>query len=205
MLRIPDLKGRLTFSGRNQNQLIGTLYAPGVSRNSGWKDATKQWGNVDTGLCFAASSSNLISWYLERYLALHPDDTHGFETNPERIFDRFRNGWDSAEGGDQKEALSWSLVSFNWEPAEDFSVFGSYEDNSFPYIEDVGGVGPGLPFSNLKRFSQHILRQLHYGPCTISIITDQAGGGSGHAITLWGCGLRCGHRTCDPHPCHRLG
>ena len=77
-------------------------------------------------------------------------------------------------------------MSFDWEPEEDFAVFGSFEDNRFLYIEDVGGVSPGPPFSNLKSFSQHILRQLHYGPCTISIITDQAGGGSGHAITLWG-------------------
>ncbi len=224
-LQIPDLKDRLTFSIGTQDQLIGTLYAPGVSESFGWEDATKQWNNIDNGLCFAASSSNLISWYLNRYLELNPDDTHDFQTDPERIFDYFRRGWDSAEGGNQTEALSWyftggfpsnnpnpngseltgdelggyllhqlpnnsserwSLISFDWEPQEDFNVYGSFGDNRFPYIEEVGGVSTGRPFSTMKKFSQHILRQLHYGPCTISIITDNASGGSGHAITLWG-------------------
>ncbi len=225
VLRVPDLNGRLTFSTRNQNQLIGTLYAPGVSKNKGWQDATKQWHNIDNGLCFAASSSNLISWYLNRYLEQHPDDTHGFETNAEQIFNRFRNGWDPAEGGDPMEALSWYFtggfpsnnhhpngshltdretggylykqlpnnssdrwapVSFDWDPQEDFSVYGSFEDNRFPFIEEISGMSSGSPFSTMKLFSKHILRQLHYGPCTISIITDQYGSNSGHAITLWG-------------------
>lgn len=34
-LRIPDLRDRLTFSVRTQKQLIGTLYAPGVSESKG--------------------------------------------------------------------------------------------------------------------------------------------------------------------------
>ncbi len=224
-LRIPALKERLTFSKGAQDQRIGTLYAPGVTAAAGWQDATKQWGKVDPALCFAGSASNLIAWYLNRYLALHPEETHPFETNVERIFDRFRRGWDPLEGADPKEALSWyftggfpsnspnpngstltgaeqggylrhqlphnasgrwSLLSFDWEPEEEFSVFGSYEDDRFPFLEDIGGIGPGHPFSNLKRFSEQILRQLHYGPCSLIIITDQPGGGSGHAITLWG-------------------
>lgn len=220
--RVPDLKGRLTFSNSN-NKAIGTLFAPGTSPQGGWYDATKNWSN-DTGLCFAASSSNLIAWYLEQYKQLNPDDTTAYVTDAEAIFNRFRNGWKD-EGGDQKEALSWyftggfpsggdkpnngglsgredggylhgqilnnnsenwSEVSYKWEPQEVFRAFGSYVDNNFPFIEEVGGHTGNGAFSTLEKFSEYILRQLHYGVCTISIIKDSTSGGSGHAITLWG-------------------
>lgn len=224
-LKIPDLKGRLTFSIGDRNQLVGTLYAPGVSRDGGWQDATKLWGPYDSGLCFAASSSNLIAWYLNRYTQQHPEDTNVYELNPEQVFNHFRNGWDPDLGGNQKEALSWyftggfpsgnpdpfnnhlngkelggylhnkipnntserwSELSLFWEPAEIFSVFGGYSDEQFPYIEDVGGMTGSGAFSTLEGFSEQIIRQLHYGACTISIVGDQTSGGSGHAITLWG-------------------
>ncbi len=225
ILRVPDLKGRLTFSTGNKKQMLGTLYAPGISKSGGSKDATKLWGNHDSGLCFAASSSNLISWYLERYRKLHPEDKNVYETDVEKVFNRFRNGWDSATGGDPKEALSWYFtggfpsgnshpndnhltgeekggylrgkipnntserwadVSWGWRPEEVFSVFGGYSDNKFPFVEEVGGITGNGAFVTLEGFSEQVLRQLHYGACTISIITDQYGSSSGHAITLWG-------------------
>lgn len=225
-LKVPQLKGRLTFFAGDNNRLTGRLYAPGVSENDGWKDATKRWGGYDNGLCFAASSSNLISWYLNQYIKLHPENQNDYELDVEKVFDRFRNGWNPFEGGNQKEALSWyftggfpsgnpdpydnhltgrenggylsgkilhntserwSEVSLGWQPPEVFSVFGGYtNDNKFPFIEDVGGmIGTGV-FSTWEGFSEQIVRQLHYGACTISIVTDRSGGGGGHAITLWG-------------------
>ncbi len=225
VLQVPELKERLTFSTGSNNQMIGTLYAPGISKDGGWKDATKKWGHYDFGLCFAASSSNLISWYLDRYLKLHPEDTNTYVTHEEEVFDRFRNGWDSSKGGNQTEALSWYFtggfpsgnpqaqdnqltgnekggylrnkllnnkserwanVSLLWKPQEIFTVYGGYEDDKFPFIEEVGGMSGNGAFSNLRGFSDQILRQLHYGVTTISILTDNSVGGSGHAITLWG-------------------
>ena len=106
-LLVPELKGRLTFSTGNRNQVVGTLFAPGTTKDTGYKDATKRWGNEDSGLCFAASSSNLISWYLERYQKLNPEDQTAFVTGVEEIFNYFRRGWPGEVGGDQKEALSW--------------------------------------------------------------------------------------------------
>ena len=205
--------------------MVGTLYAPGISKQEGWKDATKLWRNHDSGLCFAAFRSNLISWYLERYIKQHPEDTNVYETDVEKVFDRFRRGWDSAVGGDQKKALSWyftggfpsgshnpahseltgkekggylkgkipnntsdqwSYLSFDWKPEEIFSVFGGYSDNRFPFIEELSGMTGTGAFATLEGFSKEVIRQLHYGACTISIVADKASGGSGHAITLWG-------------------
>lgn len=224
-LRVPDLKGRLTFSAGAKNRVVGTLFAPGTSLQAGWKDANKKWGHIDSGLCFAASSSNLISWYLDQHKKLHPADGTAFVTEVESVFDRFRRGWNPDEGGDQKEALSWyftggfsnggsqpnnnhlngkepggylhnkiphntserwSLLSFDWNPQEAFDVFGGFEDNRFPFLEEVRGNYGEAPLSTLERFSAHILRQLHYGACTISITKDRTTGGAGHAITLWG-------------------
>lgn len=225
ILQVPELKGRLTFSAGKNNQVVGTLFAPGTSKKTGWKDATKTWWNNDSNLCFAASSSNLLSWYLEQYKKLFPEDITTYVTSEEAIFDRFRKGWPN-EGGDQKEALSWyftggfpsgndrpahnipltgvekggylknripyntskkwSEVSYDWQPQEAFSVYGDFEENRFPFMEEVSGhIGNG-DLSNLEKFSEQIIRQLHYGVCSISIIKDDTIGGAGHAITLWG-------------------
>lgn len=225
ILTIPKLKGRLSLFAGEKNKLTARLYAPGVSQSEGWKDATKRWGGQDDGLCFAASSSNLISWYLNRYVGLHPENQNDYELDAEKAFDRFRNGWTPYEGGNQKEALSWyftggfpsgspdpfdnhltgrehggylsgkiphntseqwSEVSFDWQPSEIFSVFGSFGDDRFPFMEDVGGMTGKGAFSTWESFSEQVIRQLHYGACTISIVTDRSMGGGGHAITLWG-------------------
>ncbi len=225
-LLVPELKGRLTFSTGNRKQVVGTLFAPGLTRDTGYKDASKQWGYVDSGLCFAASSSNLIAWYLEQYQKLNPNDQTEFVTGVEEIFNYFRRGWPGEAGGDPTEALSWyftggfpsgnphphenqltgaekggylrnkiphntssrwSLVSDDWNPKEVFSVFGGDEsDHKFPFLEDISGHTGNGPLSTLEKFSDQILRQLHYGACSISVIQDGASGTSGHAITLWG-------------------
>ncbi len=224
-LTIPALKDRLTFSIGNQNQLVGTLFAPGVSRSEGWNDATKKWGSHDSGLCFAASTSNLLSWYLKRYVQLNPNSENEFETDVEDIFNKFRNGWDPDAGGDPTEALSWyftggfpsnnhnpngseltgrekggylkgkipnntskrwSWLSFNWQPEEVFSVYGGYEDDEFPYMEEVGGIMGDGAFNTLEGFSKQVIRQLHYGACSISIIAKQSVSVVSHSITLWG-------------------
>ncbi len=228
ILQVPELKGRLTFSADSQNRVTGTLFAPGVSRDKGWKNATKEWGHRDSSLCFAAASSNLIAWYLQRYKELNPQDTQDFETHEEQIFEHFRKGWDPNSGGESKEALSWyftgkfpsgqdqpsngaqltgkepggylfgklphnrgerlpwAMVSLDWDPKEEFEVFGAYRDHKFPFIEEVGGIYSNGPFSTLERFSKHILRQLHYGASILSIIPESVIAPSGHAITLWG-------------------
>ncbi len=223
VLRVPDLKGRLTFKESGKNQTTGTLFAPGVSASGGWKNATKKWYNYDSGLCFAASASNLLSWYLNRYHEVNPGNNYGFETEEEDIFNHFRSGWDPDTGGDPIEALSWyftggfpsnnpnpssgvpltgrdkgahlrmlpnntckhwAWISFNWDPQVEFDIYGSYEDQQFPYIEWVRGISGNDPFATWEGFSQHVIRQLHYGPTVISIIPET--GANGHAITLWG-------------------
>ncbi len=65
------------------------------------------------------------------------------------------------------------MASIGWEPKTDFDVYGGVEsDNSFPYIEEVGGLTGTGKFSTLEGFSKQVLRQLHYGPATISVLTD---------------------------------
>lgn len=224
---VPKLKGRLTFSAGSKG-MVGTLFAPGITGQAGWKDANKVWLGKDSGLCFAAASSNLISWYLDQYKKSHPDDPTQYLTDVERVFDKFRNGWDPAKGGDPKEALSWyftggfpsnspqandnqlnynerggylqgsiphnnskkwTMVSLNWNPQEAYDAFGSQEDGMFPFMEELNGnydyPNKKAPLSSHKGFSDHILRQLHYGACTISIM-QEGNSNTGHAITLWG-------------------
>ena len=59
-------------------------------------------------------------------------------------------------------------------------------DDKFPFMEEVTGHTGNGALSTLEKFSAQIIRQLHYGACSLSIIKDSTGGGGGHAITLWG-------------------
>lgn len=36
-----------------------TYFLPGVSMNSGWHDAEKEWNGIDNRLCWAAQSANM--------------------------------------------------------------------------------------------------------------------------------------------------
>ncbi|MBP3302456.1 MAG: IdeS/Mac family cysteine endopeptidase [Opitutales bacterium] len=44
-----------------------TLFAPGVTKESGWYDTNKAFTNEDSQLCWAATATNVITWWMDNY------------------------------------------------------------------------------------------------------------------------------------------
>jgi hypothetical protein len=86
------------------------IFAEGVSMTSGWYDvnkkSTSQVAQADAMMCWAASSSNIIQWFQDRYVdagntlpAGCPNGTvssYGYEL---QIMDAFRDNWENLARG----------------------------------------------------------------------------------------------------------
>lgn len=102
-----------------------TVFAPGVTRESGWYDvnkkSTEQRPEKDFTYCWAASASNLIDYWESRYVAAGNnlpntipslnDSPGGYESSTFDIFLDDSN-WNSvvngsSRGADQRVALKW--------------------------------------------------------------------------------------------------
>ena len=207
-MKVPSLQNRLT---RNAETQVTTLFAPNTSRSAGWYDANKIFPQ-DSQLCWAASDSNVIAWYLD-YMKHIGMDVTLYDTALNDVFNHFRDNW-KREGYDPLMGLSWYFTSkfpmgdypqnlinqggylrdvrgntpegwFNLYPGNGKFVFGNYADK-FPFVQDIAGhYYENDPLYTHESFSSHIIEQLHYGAVVLSIAKENSGGAS-HAITLWG-------------------
>lgn len=200
------------FSNAPENAGTKTLYAPGVSQDAGWYDTNKSWTN-DVFLCWAASSTNAISWWLDRYRE-GGGDVSGLEVNSDKIFQTFISNWKN-EGYDEKDGVCWYFTgkfSAGGSPANlknpnsggflknlpgigshawclldssDFSIYGN-PDNNRPFFDyQMGSYFPDQPLYSLESFSRTIIRQLRTGMVLLKV--TGIGMRGEHAITLWGC------------------
>ena len=46
---------------------VTTIFAPGVTKESGWYDTNKAFTNQDSQLCWAATATNIVAWWLDTY------------------------------------------------------------------------------------------------------------------------------------------
>lgn len=200
------------FSNAPENARRETLFAPGVSEETGWYDTNKSWSN-DTSLCWAASATNVITWWLDRYKE-GGGDVSGLEVRSEKIFQTFINNWKN-EGYDEKDGVCWYFTgkfSAGNEPSNlknpnsggflkhlpgigskawnlltfgDFSIYGNM-DTGRPFFDyQMGSYYSDQPLYSLESFSRTIIRQLHTG--VVMLKTTGIGIRGEHAITLWGC------------------
>ena len=213
-LTAPSFDGRLTHSADGKT---ATLFAPGVTKNSGWYDTNKYWDGLDGRLCWGASCTNAITWYLDNCEKTGYADLTGIERNRAKIFDNFRHNWNPLEGYDPMQGFAWyftgevlsggkpnELINYpsggylkslphcqdSWsiiDPVNDYSVVGNYADK-FPFVDDVTEMYyPGNDLYDHASFSKTIKTQLSYGVTVLNVSSDGATATGGHAITLWGC------------------
>lgn len=122
---------------------VGSAWAPGVSRESGWIDVNKAWNPYssadisaigsgaysDANMCWAAQSSNMLQYWQNAYVAagniLPAGAPDGFVVGRERatrrqyqIFDYFVNNW-TDDGGNGYYGIPWYMT-------------GGFYDNSYP-------------------------------------------------------------------------
>ena len=97
------------------------VFADGVTLTSGWYDVNKkaQGNNGDINMCWAATSSNMIQWFQDRYKAAGKTLPEGATDGPGvttytnygpyelELMNVFHSEWDNSRGGHMQEAIPW--------------------------------------------------------------------------------------------------
>ena len=97
------------------------VFAEGVTLTSGWYDVNKkaQGNNGDINMCWAATSSNMIQWFQDRYKAAGKTLPEGAVDGPGvtsyanygpyelELMNVFLTQWDNSRGGHMQEAIPW--------------------------------------------------------------------------------------------------
>ena len=97
------------------------VFAEGVTLTSGWYDVNKkaQGDNGDINMCWAATSSNMIQWFQDRYKAAGKTLPAGATDGPGvtsynkygpyelELMNVFLFQWDNSRGGHMQEAIPW--------------------------------------------------------------------------------------------------
>ncbi|MBQ3233515.1 MAG: IdeS/Mac family cysteine endopeptidase [Alistipes sp.] len=97
------------------------VFADGVTLTSGWYDVNKkaQGDNGDINMCWAATSSNMIQWFQDRYKATGKTLPAGAVDGPGvttytnygpyelELMNVFLTQWDNSRGGHMEQAIPW--------------------------------------------------------------------------------------------------
>ena len=97
------------------------VFADGVTLTSGWYDVNKkaQGNNGDINMCWAATSSNMIQWFQDRYKAAGKTLPAGAVDGPGvtsytnygpyelELMNVFLTQWDNSRGGHMEQAIPW--------------------------------------------------------------------------------------------------
>lgn len=168
------------------------VWAPGVSQGKGWYDYHKT-GNDDAAMCWAASASNVISWWQN----LNAASITSTVPQNEKIFDIFKGVFTNG-GGKASFAYEW-WISNNWNVPEGDGWAGIDKEMPTEFIPYSNGgflsevydatlypitILASVPESyNPNEYSESIVKALESGyALTLSVSNS----GVAHAYTLWG-------------------
>lgn len=188
----------------------GTIFAHGVSRESGWYDVNKKGdGRGSDGLmCWAAAASTALQWWQDVYVRagnkLPEGIASGVGTEYElRIFELFKSNWDNL-GATSSIGCHWYFTGEN--RGANAVGYARPKPNSGAYLRqvydriidrwgsdfseetkgyrtwDTGSPDQSKPA--IEVFSRLILKALQEG---VVILDVNPGYSGAHAITLWGC------------------
>lgn len=120
------------------------VFAEGVTMNSGWYDVNKlKIGGADVNMCWAASASNMIQWWQDRYVAAGNTLPAGAVTGPGTkvyegycynlaLMELYRDLWNNiSEGGYPDHGVIWYFEGRN--------VYSSFPDGYCPQPAAAGG------------------------------------------------------------------
>lgn len=123
------------------------VFAEGVTVNSGWYDVNKvgMGDNGDINMCWAASCSNIIQWWQDRYVAAGNSLPANAVTGPGAngtyqlaLMDMYHSLWDNSRGGSIAMGIEWY---FNGRNIEQYASPGSMavplDENSGGYYKDI--------------------------------------------------------------------
>lgn len=178
-----------------------TMWVEGVSATSGWYDANKAKarGDGDDLLCWAATATNMITWWQGRYSL--PED---IPNTQEAIWSTFKDSVNADQGGDMHAAIQWWVsgvyVPLNAEERRR-SLFGVNTYSTLDSFEGYywGRYDVGLydldsflemgirndSMSNTSGIEEDLLDVVSRG-CGVGLTVTSDVIELGHAITLWG-------------------
>lgn len=123
------------------------VFAEGVTVNSGWYDVNKvgMGENGDINMCWAASCSNIIQWWQDRYVAAGNTLPANAVTGPGAngtyqlaLMDMYHSLWDNSRGGSIAMGIEWYFNGRNIEQyASPGSIAVPLDENSGGYYEDI--------------------------------------------------------------------
>jgi hypothetical protein len=108
------------------NDTKSIVFAEGVSTSSGWYDVNKlKIGGGDINMCWAASASNIIQWWQDRYVAAGKSLPAGAVTGPGTkeydgvgkynlaLMELYRDLWNNDKGGSTDHGVIWYFEGRN--------------------------------------------------------------------------------------------
>ena len=144
----------LTISAEEVTSTGTTIvFADGVTLTSGWYDVNKfkQGDNGDIQMCWAASASNIIQWWQDRYVAMGGTlpatavtgaSTKTYDTGCKyqlALMDLFHEQWDNMYGGFVFHAIPWYFEGKN--------VCSGWSSQAQPLAGNNGGYFTSAEFT----------------------------------------------------------
>ena len=107
--------------GGNEEIIDGKvrLFAEGVTPTSGWYDVNKIDYSTDINMCWAATSSNIIQWWQDRYMAAGNElpegaiSGKGTSSYELALMDMYKEQWDNSRGADASHGITWYFEGRN--------------------------------------------------------------------------------------------
>lgn len=181
------------------------VWAPGVSKDSGWVDFNKTCTDsnnymADMGMCWAATASNVLTWWQTQNAdklttANMPTETYGISSNwdifrivytndggnPSAAYDWYINGVGTNQYGDPvySDGMDWSQ-EYNKETGTGYLT--ALWDGGF--LKNVGVERTEFAVNSEGAF-ENVVNAISNG-YALSVSTSPGDGSSAHAITLWG-------------------
>ena len=133
------------------NDSKSIVFAEGVSTSSGWYDVNKlKQGGEDINMCWAASASNIIQWWQDRYVAAGNTLPAGAVTGPGTkeypegykynlaLMELYRDLWWNGKGGGTDHGVIWYFEGRNVQKyAEDGTIAQPNSSTSGGYYSSV--------------------------------------------------------------------
>ena len=195
-----------------------TLFAEGVSQSSGWYDVNMKSTTTNPGadamMCWAASSSNIIQWFQDRYTTAGntlpsgcPNGTSSKYNYELQIMDVYRDNWDNLARGNWTDGgVVWyfegkdvystmSNDSRAYPKSGTGGYFKSVWSNIYPskmHQQSGGSYAIAINCYNwlyesnpLAAFSNYIVDAFKHGMSSMAVAISSNFSG-GHAVTIWG-------------------
>lgn len=147
------VSNEISFTAEASSETGTTVvFAEGVTPTSGWYDVNKIDYSTDINMCWAATSSNIIQWWQDRYVAAGNElpagaiSGKGTSSYELALMDMYKEQWNNERGADASHGVTWYFEGRNLQeyasagscaqplPGNDGGYFASVWDEILPHV-----------------------------------------------------------------------